>query len=486
MDWGRTIMKAIFLCSLDQKTLRRVPLSPDSRPIALQVGNQDGNIGLSIKNGVSRTTDLSLQAQDLIEIAAYLYQSDRLVARDTDTWTRDLDYHVAVWDLDKWQQLTPLLNRIASFLSGDRIKFYFYARRNSSNWIPKLPTYADSFDGTCLYSGGMDSSSGISWLIRKNLRAVAVTQYSNRLNDRSSLLHDIGKVGGLEMPLVGFRLVPRHKKVINCGSNLPVKCLKEDDSSWRLRTFFYLSIAAVTTNALHLDKIYMFENGILAHNLPFDPYVIGARSTRHAHPTFLELSRELFGKLFEQEIKILNPFQFYTKGLEALPFGELAKTYFSDPSLVARTNSCWYFPNMVARLAHSSSRKISHCGSCMPCKIRRLAVYEAGLESLESVEHQYFVDPLSNPVGPKRYASRPALEKFAYQQHNRNIMRLRHYVERILSCKSLKEFSREWPQVFDFEGKNLTDRRVPSVINSIYDLYNRFANHVASLNGIVD
>src|ERR1700730_13500391 len=195
-------MSTIFLCGLDQKALREALTTSNSKTIPLQVGKSDGNIGLSVTNGIGTTAEFSAQAQDLIEIAAYLYQSDRLVKRDTDVLTRDLDYHVAVRDLDRWRELAPLLSRLASFLSGDKIKFHFHAKRNDTDWIPKLPVPNGFFDGTCLYSGGMDSTCGISWLTEKELKVVAVSQYSNRLSDRSSLLADVGNAGGLEMPLI--------------------------------------------------------------------------------------------------------------------------------------------------------------------------------------------------------------------------------------------------------------------------------------------
>ena len=117
----------------------------------------------------------------------------------------------------------------------------------------------------------------------------------------------------------------------------------------------------------------------------------------------------------------------------------------------------------------------------MPCKIRRLAICEANLRDREPVISQYFVDPLKDPVSSKKFASRPTHERFVYEQHNRNIVRLRRYAERILKCKNLGEFSREWPQVFDFEGKNLSGQPVPKVINSIYEMYLRFADHVVSM-----
>ena len=122
----------------------------------------------------------------------------------------------------------------------------------------------------------------------------------------------------------------------------------------------------------------------------------------------------------------------------------------------------------------------------MPCKIRRIAICEAKLREREPVESQYFVDPLINPVSSKKYGDRPTHERFVYDQHNRNIVRLRLYAERILHCKNLGEFSREWPQVFEFEGKNLSGLPVPKVINAIYEMYTTFADHFARMNGISD
>src|SRR5436305_8447206 len=83
-----------FLCGIDQEQLKSISVDSGSASIGLELGKSVGNIGISITNGQWPTSDLSAQAQDLIEIAAYLYQSDRLVARNMDAWTRHLDYHV--------------------------------------------------------------------------------------------------------------------------------------------------------------------------------------------------------------------------------------------------------------------------------------------------------------------------------------------------------------------------------------------------------
>jgi 7-cyano-7-deazaguanine synthase in queuosine biosynthesis len=470
-------MSTDFLCGLDLQELGNFPTQGGSARYVLQVGQRQGNIAIATHLSRADRVPLSPLAQDLVEIGAYLHQSDRLVERDLERWSRTFDYYVAVSDVDRWQDLVPLLGRIASFVSGDRIRFHIYPRRHRSTWSAEIQKPEGQADSVTLYSGGLDSSSGLSTLLAAGQRTVAVTQYSNRLEDRTSLLRDLSQASGGEVPLVAFRVVPRRTRTEAVDGGPPPAPLKDVENTWRLRTFLYLALAGAVADTLGIDRILMFENGILAHNLPFDPYVIGARSTRHAHPTFLLLMERLFEGLFQRQITIRNPFQFLTKGCEAGPLAELTKSLPGRPSLVARTNSCWYFPNLVARLAHSGGRSITHCGACMPCKIRRLAVLEAGLERWEPVEGQYYV----NPLAASTFTQGPPLAKFAHDQHSRNLRRLQAYTERINRCEDLQAFAAEWPQIFEFEGKNLSTQPTASVTNRIFNMYRVFAHHAASV-----
>jgi 7-cyano-7-deazaguanine synthase in queuosine biosynthesis len=470
-------MSTRFLCGLDRHELANIPSQGASDRVVLQVGQSQGNITLAPHHSRAERVPLSPLAQDLVEIGAYLHQSDRLVERDLERWSRTFDYYVAVSDVDRWRELAPLLGRIASFISGDRIQFHMQPKRHGSTWTPEIPKPEGAASSVTLYSGGLDSSSGLSTLLAAGGQTVAVTQYSNRLEDRASLLRDLARAGGGEVPLLAFRVVPRRTQVVPVNGGPPPAPLRDVENTWRLRTFLYLALAGAVADALGIDHILMFENGILAHNLPFDPYVIGARSTRHAHPTFLLLMERLFESLFQRRITIRNPFQFLTKGCEAGPLATLTKSLSESPSLVARTNSCWYFPNLVARLAHSGGRRITHCGACMPCKIRRLAVLEAGLERWEPIEGQYYVDPLAAST----FTHGASLAKFAHDQHSRNLRRLQAYVERINRCEDLQSFAAEWPQIFEFEGKNLSTQSVASVASEIFSMYRGFARHASNV-----
>lgn len=469
-----------FLCGLDRLNMRKVDQANSRKQYLLQAGQHEGNIALAIRNGSRDSVQLSSLAQDLIEIGVYLHQSDRLVERDLDSWSRSLDYHVAVSDVDRWESLAPLLGTISSFISGDQIRFNFHPRRHKPAWSSKIPKPQIAPSSVTLYSGGMDSSAGLSELLKRGIQTLAVTQYSNRLQDRADLLEDLGRVSGGTTPLIAFRVAPRRTRVLPYRG-LQASQLRDVESTWRLRTFLYLALAGATADALHVNRILMFENGILAHNLPFDPFVIGARSTRHAHPRFLGLMEQLFQQLFQRSLTIRNPFQFLTKGSEAGRLAEFTLAMPDSPSLVARTNSCWYFPNLVARFAHLSGRPITHCGACMPCKIRRLAVLEAKLARWEPTAPQYFVDPLAEPLLESIRGRLSPIEQFAHEQHKRNLLRLQAYVQRINGCRSLNEFAHEWPQVFEFEGRNVSDQPVSSVVRGLYDLYSNFAHHADSV-----
>jgi 7-cyano-7-deazaguanine synthase in queuosine biosynthesis len=464
-----------FLCGLDRRVLLEIPRGRSDAKFVLQVGHQEGNIVLAPKASGPNRERLSPLAQDLVEIGCYLHQSDRLVERDPERWSRTLRYDVAVSDVDRWQAQAPLLGRIASFLSGDRIRFDFHPKRHAPTWSPEITKPEAPASSITLYSGGLDSSSGMCKLFSEGARTVAVTQYSNRLQDRASLLRDLAKAGSGDVPLVAFRVVPRRTQAIGVRGGPPTPPLKDVENTWRLRTFLYLALAGAVADTLGIDNVLMFENGILAHNLPFDSYVIGARSTRHAHPTFLLMMEQLFAALFQRPIAIRNPFQFMTKGFEAGSLAQLTRTAVGRPSFVARTNSCWNFPNQVALLGHASGSPITHCGACMPCKIRRLAVLEAGLEEWEPIDGQYFLDPLA-PASSRRGGRR---ELAAYDQHARNLRRLHAYVERINRCDDLQKFASEWPQIIEFEGKNLSSQPVASVPNSIFCMYRIFACRAA-------
>lgn len=140
-----------------------------------------------------------------------------------------------------------------------------------------------------------------------------------------------------------------------------------------LRSFLFLSMAAVVALETGIRRIYVFENGPVAINPLFSEARV---NTRTAHPHFLALFKNLVHKVFGVELQIINPFLNMTKGQVA--------QYLDEPRLrgvVSLTDSCWawFKVPLIASKGKFNWCRETHDGECIPCIIRRLAVHSAGL-----------------------------------------------------------------------------------------------------------
>jgi hypothetical protein len=129
---------------------------------------------------------------------------------------------------------------------------------------------------------------------------------------------------------------------------------------------------------LNIDTIYIPENGLIALNAPLQKSRLGTLSTRTAHPRYLgELCDFLSASgVFKGEIK--NPFLFVSKT------DMLAKAKgLSTP--LRRSVSC-------ARPSRYKDLGVTHCGYCVPCIYRRVAMMTAGLDSKDDYAFSVFDD----------------------------------------------------------------------------------------------
>jgi hypothetical protein len=108
------------------------------------------NLRLRIDNITHRIlTSLSPHAQDLVEVASYVYYADCSVSRGTgahvygDAWRRTFHFVIPVSDPDRWNDpaLRDPLTEMLEFLSGDRLSFTFAPPKPKAQqlyfWSPK-------------------------------------------------------------------------------------------------------------------------------------------------------------------------------------------------------------------------------------------------------------------------------------------------------------------------------------------------------------
>lgn len=360
--------------------------------------------------------------EDLMIVASLVQVADRAVRRRMrlGEFVRDFVIEASVFCPERWRTAAPHLTQALSFLSGDNWRFEFRSRQNDA---PKV-TYKnatrsrrqDSRDyeeyptAVVLFSGGLDSFCGASYFFTSKADQHPIF-FSSYLKDLTRLYD------GLLKPLA--------QKTSASFSHLPIYfslrrpgimgfTLKEfPESTRRTRSYFYLSQAATIALIHNISDIYIFENGVLSLNLPLRFDFSGARATRHSHPYFLDRFKMFLQTLVDEaSFLIHNPFSHLTKA-EITEYGK------KWPDLISETISCWQYGNFTATLRNRLDRKeITHCGFCLPCLVRRLALQAAAIEDPMEIYAYNVFEAAQSGFGPSPDRSIPwteakALLKFA-------------------------------------------------------------------------
>lgn len=339
--------------------------------VTTQIRFIDGNrrFGYGVGQAIDRLTERGIipseTAIDLMLLAATVAAADTRVSRaadSQDTWTREIDLYVPVQEPAQWSPVAPLIVRILNFLTGDRWGVFFRERHRSHQELIKRSRelVGGTFDGVCLFSGGLDSFTGAIDLLARHGNPIFVSHYWDASTSSQELCaHRIGNTYG--------DMAPRHVRA-RIGFPDDLVAGSGPEKTTRGRSFLFFALAALAASGLDGEPtIYVPENGLISLNVPLDPLRVGAWSTRTTHPFYMARWQELLEALGIAG-HLVNPYRFKTKG-EML--AECA-----DAALLRRhvgeTISCSSVTK--ARWQGLSPR---HCGYCVPCLIRRAAIASA-------------------------------------------------------------------------------------------------------------
>ncbi|MEI6575092.1 MAG: Qat anti-phage system QueC-like protein QatC [Bacteroidota bacterium] len=311
----------------------------------------------------------SKSAVDLLYISLMVFYADRRVVRkeQDDAWTRSIKLHIPVLELEKWNENKALLEKMLSFLSGDKWNFEF--RKRELN-----PKEEMAFKGMnskkvkhqpkaiCMLSGGLDSFIGAVDLLSKEKDIWFVGHYGG------------GKGVIKYQKIVIEKLINQYKLSAEQFFNFYASPVKPDwnismEDSTRTRSFMFFSHAIILGSAINKDiTLYIPENGLISLNIPLTNTRLGSCSTRTTHPYYMSLLQQLLVNI-GLKVKLFNPYQYKTKG-EMIT--ECKAPEFLNAN-IAETMSCSH-PDL-GRYAGDASP--SHCGNCLPCLIRRAAIEHA-------------------------------------------------------------------------------------------------------------
>jgi len=304
------------------------------------------------------------EAIDLFYISLMVFYADRKIkrAKSNDAWTRDFKLYVPVLELDKWEHNKLLLENMISYLSGDIWKFEFRARQlnelekkvKKGIEASKKKFTPDSF---CMLSGGLDSFIGAIDLLNENKNIAFVGHYSG------------GKGVKIYQDCIIQKLTEQYELKHEQFFNFFAAPIKGTEDTTRTRSFMFFAHATILASGLNkATNLFIPENGLISLNIPLTNTRIGSSSTRTTHPYYMGLLQELISNLGLQ-ITLKNPYQFFTKG-------EMIQNCKNQTFLKANiehTMSCSH-PDQGRYLKET---KPSHCGTCLPCVIRRASIEKA-------------------------------------------------------------------------------------------------------------
>ena len=297
---------------------------------------------------------------DLYNIALVVYVWDITTDR-SGTTPRDFRCLISVSNADKWNLVKPLLEGTLRFLTGDTFAFNFVqGHKPSGDFVFKKDK--DEQKSVVLFSGGLDSLAGFKWDVDNKIASVLVSHPGAGIISKAQrkLVKALEKIVHTKLEWNQIRATAQQGKELQ--GTVPTQFS---------RSFLYLTLGAIFALKLGIAKLQIYENGVLAHNIPLTQARIYS-STRTVHPQFLKSYQEILDELYRNCITVSNPFVDRTKGevvalLNADGYREQAKT----------TISCSEVQALWRRGV--KTRKVRHCGICFPCIVRRVAMNYAGL-----------------------------------------------------------------------------------------------------------
>jgi 7-cyano-7-deazaguanine synthase in queuosine biosynthesis len=344
----------------------RLPGSSD-RVLKLDLGGLEWHL-----HGAEGFGSASPALLDLLEIARVVYEFDhRQPKRTTGARVKQVRVRMPVRVPSRWT--TAAKSELCALLrvQGNAEWIFEFSKRNGSGAEADVVfgsrarraagSVAPRVKAVVLFSGGLDSTSGLATLAGQAEKTLLVGYYAN---NRSKQLHIAGKLG--------------FERFVQVGSDWPMSKLPgRAGGQFVYRSFLFLSLAAVFADATRASSLLQFENGPLALAVPpTDIY----RITRHAHPLVHQHMARLFQSITGRPLAISNPFVQKTKG-EAVAY---LRTHLSKPAfkeIVGKTESCWYLNARTIVAGPPRKESGQACGGCVPCLVRRVALGDDDIEA---------------------------------------------------------------------------------------------------------
>ncbi len=411
-----------------------------------QILEAGGNLKTGEGDLASEFGPLTSLESDLLALAASIFAADRATARaEREDYCRNIELRVPIVNTARFLPLVPTVERVLRLLSNDG--WTLVLRQLGGQPERSFQSHASS-GKTLLFSGGLDSLAAAIELGRE---AATLELVSHRT--RNSATDTAQRALAERLLRSGYNI--RHRQFfVSSADGGPTNLQHAVENSQRTRSFVFLVLGALVARRTgNYELLYLAENGQMAIHLPLTSARIGAFSTHTAHPNVLAAMQEFLTRALDVPIRIENPYLYRTKR----EVTEIVSRNLLDA--IPETTSCW----RNARLPAGAT----HCGDCVPCQVRRLA-----LEAIGSDPTRYARDLWSEPV-----AALPPGD-----DGRRNLADLAEFAVRFASGtreELMSEFPELYSRAFDGEAAIAMYKRFAGEAITVLRRYPNLAGFVA-------
>lgn len=393
----------------------------------------------NFKKGFGQPSSLE---SDLLTVASAIYASDLAVKRDErERFTRQIELKIPVVNLAAFNIIREDLQYALYILSHDAWKINFSQKLGMPEEQRNWPTDGDG--RVLLFSGGLDALSAalelgedgefihlVSHITANPIVSGSQNALYSYLRDKyiDQFDHFTFRVSGRNRPSEGLFFPP----------------VKDREETQRTRSFLFLSLASLVARRMGVrEVIFIAENGQMAVHLPLTAARISAFSTYTAHPEFINEMGKILRSILNFNLSIQNPYLYQTKG-------EVAKNpVLNHREIVENAISCW-----------RASRVGGHCGVCIPCLVRRIAIESHGI-SIAEYERDLFADSISDLSSD--------------DDGKRNLVDLGEFVKIFSEFNSQASLERLYPELINryIDAKQAVDmyKRFAVEANAVFQTY---------------
>lgn len=392
-----------------------------------------GEADFAATHGAATTLEM-----DLMVLAASVFAADRATPRGLrEEACRSLNLSIPVVNSTRLNPLIAKVEAILRLLSHDAWRIELRQRKGS---LERSRAFATAAGKTLLFSGGLDS---LAAALEFGSESAGLHLVSHRTRNQTTIRAQDGLIrllnnSGLSLPHTQF--------FVSSRSGGPSDLEHDEESSQRTRSFVFLVLAALTARRTGKHEIILLaENGQLAIHLPLSTARVGAFSTHTAHPDVLAEVESLLSQALGVELSIQNPYVHRTKREVVQLIAQRL------PAAIPIANSCW-------RSARPLGAGVGHCGECVPCIIRRIAIEGSVSQDPTTYARDLFQQDIRT-LG-------------ADDDGRRNLVELAEFALRFERGTD-EEIMSEWPELYS-----------PRLnANAVIGMYRRFAGEARTVLG---